>query len=228
MDHFMWIASIILLSNSALGNPIPENPPSYSDFFSENAPAENTFAFNDVETSKIPSDTTTQTLDFMNPTLSQPLEEDTQLLTDPLDIFFETAPFSESPDELSANSCKTADRDDLQLYFKRKRNDGEICPTPAQTDPLPLLKLPDLDTLEKKTGSEQGEPKKLPSFIIPPIPGYTVEDDKICSRPWRRLCCQGPVYSRNMPPGLLLVSDCRGMMNHSRISSSLAPFLFIF
>ena len=221
----MWIASIILLFNNAFGNPIPEDQPFYSDFCSKNTLAENTFAFNDVETSKIPSDSTTQTLDFMNPTSLQPLEEDTELVADPLDNFFKTAPISESSDELSATPCKTADRDDLQLYFKRKRNDGEICPTPAQTDPLPLLKLPDLDTLGKILGSEQEEPTKRPANIIPPIPGFTVDDDKICPKPWRRLCCQGPMYSRNMPPGLFLVSDCRGMTNRPCISS---PLLFFF
>lgn len=230
----MWFALTVLLSNSVLGTPTPEDPPFYSDFLSENDFAENTLAFNDVETSSlIPLDFATQNLDFMDPTLLQPLEDpwladdpasfpdDTRLLADSTDTFSETAPFFESSDPPSAKSCKIADRDDFKLYFKR--NDGGICTTPtAETDPLPLLKLPDLDTLRKVLGSDQEEPTKRPANIIPPIPGYTPDDDNMCPRPWRRLCCQGPVYNA-FSKSLLLVSDCRGMMTRPSISFTFPP-----
>lgn len=202
-----------VLSNIALGNPIPEDLPIDSDFLSEN-----TIAFNDFETSSpIPLELTTQTPDASDPTSLQPLDSsapppDTiQLFADSTDTPLQTSLFAESSNGLPENSCEAAGGD-FQPYSKR--DDGQSCTPKARVDPLPLLSLPDLDNLEEVVGSGQGETQKRRAFNIPPIPGYTVDDDKFCPTPKRRLCCQGPP-STTFVQVWEIVNDCRGMMKPS-------------
>lgn len=214
---FVCIASTAVLSNSALGNPIPEDPLLYSDF-----PSENTVGFNDFETSSpiIPLDLTTHTPESSDLTFQQPLEtswladssapppDTTQLFADfSSNMPLETSLFAESSDAFLESSCGAAAEGGFQPYSKR--DDDGICTTPkAEVNPMPVLKLPDLDILEKTVGSGQEELPRLRSFYIPRIPGFTVNDDDLCPKPNRRLCCQGPLTT-SVSMGIVL-GDCRG------------------
>lgn len=156
---FIWIAWTAVLSNTAHDNPILEDLPLSSDLLSEN-----TLDLNDFETSSLlPSDWTTQNLDFSDSTMLEPLEisslsdsstlpfDDEQLFADSSNTSPEISLFADS-NALLESSCETTD-DDFQLYSKR--NDDGICTFEPEVDPLPLLRLPDLDKLEEILGSGQ-------------------------------------------------------------------------
>ena len=224
----IWLISIISLSHSAFGNPIPEDYPPYPDFFSENA-----FSFDDFDTSSpIATDLSTEIPDSLDYTLWQPFEtswltdalesspDTTQFFTDSSNTPLETSPFAEYSDTLLESSCGRATDGNFQPYSKRE--DGDICKPKAEVDALPFLKLPDLGSLNKIVGSWEENQPKLRSFSLPPTPGYTVDDDELCPKPLRRLCCQGPL-SESVVRGLV-ASLCRGIVDFFPYN----PFILIF
>ena len=48
----------------------------------------------------------------------------------------------------------------------------------------------------------------LEPFPILPTSGYTVDDDRMCGKPRRRLCCQGPLGREALQGS---VGNCRGI-----------------
>lgn len=193
---------------------MPEDFPFYSDSL-----LENTIPFNDVETSSsIPMDFTTQAADTSDSTSLQPLETSwltdssgpppdvTQLFADSSSTPLETFPFAESSGALLESSCG-ATEDNLQPYSKREN--GDICSPDAESDALPLQNLPDPNFLEKLLGSGQEGLPGLERFFIPRTSGFTVDDDQLCPKPFRRLCCQGPLVTSTFQGQV--VGNCRGI-----------------
>lgn len=255
MHSFVLGVSILALSHSTLGNPIPDDFSPDSDFFSED-----TGAYNDFETpSPMPIDFTPQTLEFSNPTFQQPFEnswladssgyppdnpqsfadsstspldtslqdefsespDDTQFFTDSSTSPLETSSLAHFSDALLESSCGAADDESQALS---KRGDGGICTPKGGDDTLPLLKWPDLDTLEEMLGTGQDSRLKSRMTDIPPTPGYTNEDDNLCPWPRRRLCCQGPIAVSLMRG--LIVNNCRGTAFYFLLFPSFSFFLF--
>lgn len=196
---FFFLISSIAVYHIAFVNPRPENP-SYTDFLSES-----NVAFNGLdESSLVPFDSSTQAPDF---SASELLPLETDLYAESSDTLFDTLQIVDSSDELLQSSCETDD--ELQPYIKR---DGEICAPKAAVEPLPLLKLPNLDDLEQIISSMRRERPNLQTHPISFIPGYS-RDDELCPQPKRRLCCLGPLAGFVLTyDGWTLVRDCRGMM----------------
>lgn len=136
---------------------------------------------------------------------SSPADSVQQLFADSSDTSFEISLFPEPSDVFLESSCGGGDAD-ANLKALAKRDDSDTCNTlgPA-ADSLPLLELPDIKNIfgpgiEKRPSSE--------TFPILPIPGFTIDDDQICGRPRRRLCCQGPIGSGAVQG---VVGSCRGI-----------------
>lgn len=206
MQPHIGFSFIAILVDAALANPIPEDYPD-SDFLSDDL-----FAPDALDASSPMSfDLIAQPLAFSGLTS---LSLDTDWLTDssasPLEDA-QIADFSDRPLEtvdssgaFLESSCEAGS----EPFFKR---DGEICTPEAAGEPYPSLKLPDLDDLENALGSERKKPRKLRQYLIPPTPGYTPDDDPLCPKPKRRLCCEGPRHG-NMIWGWSVIDGCRGII----------------
>lgn len=223
MQLLIWISLVPVLSYAAPDDPVPREPPLYSD---ADSLSENSRAFNDFDTSSpIRFDSTAPSPDFSDPASSSPL--DTEWLTDPSSFYTNlyadssdssletTSLFADSFDAFLQSSCEGPDN---EAFSKR---DGEICAPRAPADgPLPLLDLPDLDDLEESLTSSDPEKRKRRrqrEHKIPRIEGYTLDNDPWCPKPKRRLCCGGPLTGLFLG-AWLVVNECRGMVS--------APTLF--
>lgn len=214
MHSFIWVVSVIDFSHHAFGNPLSEEF-SNSDLLSDNA-----LIFNDIETPNSPSvDLAPQDPSFSDPTSIQspdissltdsstPPFDTTELSVDFSNALLENSPSSDFSDVFLESSCGETDDGDFQSVFKR--DDSGVCSaSKAEADPL-HLNLPDLlNDFKKPVESGLQELPRLETFPIPPTPGYTIEDDKNCRAPRRRLCCQGPLGWGDTAG---YVGHCRGM-----------------
>ena len=201
MQLNVWISGIAVLYYGALGNPIPDNLPLYSDFLTASSSSPSEFDMS----SPLPFDSAADVPDFLVAP-SEPLETD-QLIGSP-DTPVETIQDTSYSDPPRENSCGPPDPD-FQPYSKR---DGDICDTKQPpTVPPATLQLPDLEKLEPPLGSSRVEQPEDLFFQIFPIPGYTRVGDKenLCPMPKRRLCCLGPL-SGNVGNTWIVINHCRG------------------
>lgn len=200
MRSLVWVLSIIVFSHCALGNPLPADIPLDSDLLSDDTAILNDFETPNSNSMSIPMmEFNAHTLDSSDLTSIQspdtswltdssaPPPNTANLFADSSDAPLESYLFPEFSDAFLESSCGGANGDSQPLS---KRIDSGICTHEAEANPL-LLKMPDMKDLENifRPGIE-----KLPtleSFPILPTSGYTVDDDSMCAKPRRRLCCQG-------------------------------------
>ena len=150
-------------------------------------------------------DSSVQGLDFSDSALL-PFEND--WLADPSDASPASIMFAGSLDPLLDTWC-TSDGDLLQPYSKRN---GEICVPQAPVEPLPLLNLPDLDDVERALKAIRPGSSEVRIDPIKPVPGFTRDDDESCRKPYRRLCCLGPLYEQQNELWRI-VGECRGLIH---------------
>lgn len=201
MQLIVWISGVAVPFHGALGNPIPDDLPLYSDFLTPSSGPSSEF----VTSSPLSFDSAADVPDF-SVAPSEPLETD-QLIGSP-DTPVETIQDTSSSDLPREILCASSDPD-FQPYSKR---DGDICDTKQPpTVPPSILQLPDLEKLEPPLGSNRVEKPEDLFFQIFPIPGYTRVGDQenLCPMPKRRLCCRGPL-SGNVGNTWIVINYCRG------------------
>lgn len=201
MQLILWISGIAVHFYGALGNPILDNIPLYSNFLEGSSGLSSEFDTSGL----LPFDSAADALEFSDDA-SLPLE--TNRLVDSLDVPVETILDIDSSGPPRQNSCGTTDPA-FQPYSKR---DGDICrPQQFPTEPPLVLEWPSLEKVEQSTGSNRVESPEHPLLPIFPIPGYTRVGDKenLCPMPKRRLCCLGPTFG--IADNIWnMVTHCRG------------------
>ena len=207
MQLLTYCFSIALLVKAAFASPVPDDLPLDSAFLSDTSLVGGDALDTSSSTPLDPSfsDLTSPPLeiDWSTDSSATPLENNA-LSADSSNTPLETFDFQDPSGALLASSCGAGS----EPFSKR---DGEICvPGDAGEAPLPLLDLPDLNDVENALGADRKLPRRMRQYLIPPIPGYTTEDDPQCPRPKRRLCCAGPL-SHSMMWVWQVVYECRGI-----------------